>query len=161
MRQLSFALGLVTSESTPRDRTRWAIIDDGLWAIRYMSGHQTDHIYIVQKEHSHKPPRKTGTRLGLAQECEERCRSIRKMYPRGVDVAVEMTGAKNVIHEANSAEEWRFVWKVRDGRVCSKIGLRSSKIASCIRKIDWECLKVILGPWFEDKAIFWRLFFLS
>ena len=29
----------------------------------------------------------------------ERSKTIREMYPRGVDVAVEMTGAKHVIHE--------------------------------------------------------------
>ncbi|CAK8991414.1 Sorbitol dehydrogenase (SDH) (Glucitol dehydrogenase) (L-iditol 2-dehydrogenase) (Polyol dehydrogenase) (Xylitol dehydrogenase) [Durusdinium trenchii] len=50
---------------------------------------------------------KTAERFGgvplLVTENEEdyleRSRTIREMYPRGVDVAVEMTGAKHVIHE--------------------------------------------------------------
>ena len=33
------------------------------------------------------------------QDVLERSRTIRELYPRGVDVAVEMTGAKHVIHE--------------------------------------------------------------
>ncbi|CAJ1349169.1 unnamed protein product [Effrenium voratum] len=36
---------------------------------------------------------------GGDEECLERSRFIRERYPRGVDVAVEMTGAKHVIHE--------------------------------------------------------------
>lgn len=37
---------------------------------------------------------------GADEDVLERSRTIREMYPRGVDVAVEMTGAKHVIHEA-------------------------------------------------------------
>lgn len=37
---------------------------------------------------------------GVDEDVLERSRTIREMYPRGVDVAVEMTGAKHVIHEA-------------------------------------------------------------
>lgn len=36
---------------------------------------------------------------GVDEDVLERSRTIREMYPRGVDVAVEMTGAKHVIHE--------------------------------------------------------------
>ncbi len=42
---------------------------------------------------------------GVDEDVLERSRTIREMYPRGVDVAVEMTGAKHVIHEAGIGGE--------------------------------------------------------
>eukprot|EP00913_Durusdinium_trenchii_P004353 g4035.t1 len=77
----------------------------GIYAVAWLRkrvGMDTVFCLDTQPERLKTAERFGGVPLLVTENEEdylERSRTIREMYPRGVDVAVEMTGAKHVIHE--------------------------------------------------------------